>query len=153
MKPALQSQRPVSFPTRALLTSDKEVNFILNDFEPNLFINEKRELKTPRSINVLCENTKQVQIEFENKLSNSTTLKVIPSIKSAKSFNFEDVRSYNLLNIILQIKLFDRIGEMANLQVQPQVQESIAQSTEAVGYQREATGFKSEDFLIKSIQV
>ena len=97
------------------------------------------------------ERTDVIQLNTELQLIK--TSKDGASIKLAKSFNFEDVRSYNLLNIILQIKLFDRIGEMANLQVQPQVQESIAQSTEAVGYQREATGFKSEDFLIKSIQV
>jgi len=39
-----------------------------------------------------------------------------------------------------QIKLFDRISEIASFNVQPHFQESIVRATEDVGYQGEAVG-------------
>jgi len=89
-----------STPTRALPTSDKEENFILNDFGASLIINNEKEQKIPRSINVLIESYEQVQIKFENKLPNSTTLKVIPSVKLVTSINFANNKSINLNEII-----------------------------------------------------
>ena len=49
------------------------------------------------------EDSDLIQIETEVELA--ATSKDGASIKLAKSFNFEDVRSYNLLKINLQIKL------------------------------------------------
>ena len=60
------------------------------------------------------------------------------SIKSIKSFDFKDVRSYNLLKINSQIKLFGRSEAMASFNV-----ESLALSTEDVGYKEEGVGISA----------
>jgi len=65
------------------------------------------------------------------------------SIKSIKSFDFKDVRSYNLLKINSQIKLFGRSEAMASFNVESRVQELIALSTQDVGYKEEGVGISA----------
>ena len=62
-----------------------------------------------------------------------TTSKEEASIKSIKSFDFEQVGAINRLRIISHNKLFDRSTEMENYNVKTWVPELLELSSEQVG--------------------
>ena len=121
-----------------------ELNFMQNDFEDNLIINEQN---LPRSINVILKEFEdpdvvQLKTEFEK----STTSKEEASIKSIKSFDYECVGSIHRLEINSHINLFYSSEEITSLQVQSRVQESIVNFNEDSGYEEEAVGIRERGY-------
>ena len=67
---ALKTPRPTST-TPGPMNQKEELNFMLNDFEENLIMNEKDQ---PRSINVIMKNFENPDvIQFETELEPSTS--------------------------------------------------------------------------------
>ena len=103
---------------------------MLNDFEDNLFINEKN---LPRSINVIVKEFEDSDVvQPETEFEKSTTSKEEPSIKSVKSFNNECVGSIIRLSINSDNKFFDRSSAMASYNVNTCVPELFEFSSEEV---------------------
>ena len=142
LRSALRTPRPTT-PSPAPVTQKEELNFMLNDFEDNLFINEKN---LPRSINVIVKEFEDSDVvQPETEFEKSTTSKEEPSIKSVKSFNNECVGSIIRLSINLDNKFFDRSSAMASCNVNTCVPELFEFSSEEVALMPEVMEMVERD--------